>query len=354
MVCYNEDISVQFESMEDESVMKKRIMYLGVAFVAAAIAVAARPAADLLNGHAQALNTAKSLQVEFSLMKLGGAPVSYKLSYAKPNMARIETPTQILVADGSKITVYDKAANTYYKKDQSAAAFKELIHDEPVLLWSGFFNKDIFAKASGIKANGEKNRKGMSLKVVDAILSTETGDATTLYIAPDAVARQAEFKNVKDKNVPVVILDTQSVTIGTADVDASTMAFKAPANSKEVEASAMMGFKWYDNFDAALKDAKETNRVVMVDFYTTWCHWCKVMDKEVFTKKEFQDMSKFFVFVKIDAEVEVGLAQKYKVSAYPTYKFINKGGDLIHEALGYQPIEKFLQEMETAKGKAGL
>ena len=42
--------------------------------------------------------------------------------------------------------------------------------------------------------------------------------------------------------------------------------------------------EWY-TFDKGVDQAKKENKLLVVDFYTDWCHWCKVMDKETFANK---------------------------------------------------------------------
>ncbi|UKJ07672.1 thioredoxin family protein [Solitalea lacus] len=75
-----------------------------------------------------------------------------------------------------------------------------------------------------------------------------------------------------------------------------------------------------------VQKAKEQNKPIFVDVYTSWCGPCKVMASTVFTKPEIGDKyNKGFINVKIDAEKGEGidLAKKYEVKAYPTYLFIN-------------------------------
>ena len=37
--------------------------------------------------------------------------------------------------------------------------------------------------------------------------------------------------------------------------------------------------------DDALKLSKESNKPIMIDFYTDWCGWCKVLDEKSICKK---------------------------------------------------------------------
>jgi len=47
--------------------------------------------------------------------------------------------------------------------------------------------------------------------------------------------------------------------------------------------------KWYSDFDEAAKISKKTNKPILANFTgSDWCGWCIRLDKEVFSKKEFQ------------------------------------------------------------------
>jgi len=82
----------------------------------------------------------------------------------------------------------------------------------------------------------------------------------------------------------------------------------------------------HTSWSEAVKKAKQLNKPIFVDVYTSWCGPCKVMAAQVFTRPEVgAKYNEGFVNVKIDAEKGEGiaLAKKYEVRSYPTYLFIN-------------------------------
>ena len=58
---------------------------------------------------------------------------------------------------------------------------------------------------------------------------------------------------------------------------------------------------WQEAVEANKKEPKK----FLVDVYTSWCGWCKVMDKETFTDETISAyLSKNFHCVKLDAEMK--------------------------------------------------
>lgn len=105
--------------------------------------------------------------------------------------------------------------------------------------------------------------------------------------------------------------------------------------------------RWND----ALSEAKKQNKLIFVDIYTTWCGPCKIMSNQVFvTDKVGEKFNQSFVNFKIDAEKGEGieLAQKYLITAYPTYLFVHHSGELVYRSLGAMSAEKFILEADKA------
>src|SRR5580765_4969291 len=76
-------------------------------------------------------------------------------------------------------------------------------------------------------------------------------------------------------------------------------------------------------FDQALAAAKKDGKVVMIDFFTTWCGPCKRLDKVTWADADVQKwLGEKTVALKIDAEKEAKLADRFDVHAYPTIVFV--------------------------------
>ncbi len=80
------------------------------------------------------------------------------------------------------------------------------------------------------------------------------------------------------------------------------------------------------------------NKYIIVDAYTEWCGWCKVMEKETFCDSAVASfINTNFVPLRIDFEDSLGvvLSMKFRVWAYPTTMVFNPKGQLVGKISGY-------------------
>ena len=119
------------------------------------------------------------------------------------------------------------------------------------------------------------------------------------------------------------------------------------------------------SYDKGLELAKKQNKHLIVDFYTTWCGWCKRMDKDTYTNSEVKKLlTDNYVAVRLNAEssknlsidgknlTERQVAQDFKVSGYPTTCFLKPDGERIACLPGYAGPEHFAIILSYIKDKA--
>ena len=79
-------------------------------------------------------------------------------------------------------------------------------------------------------------------------------------------------------------------------------------------------------FEEAVEANKKAPKKMVIDMYTSWCGWCKVMDRETFTDPDvIEYINKHFYAVKFDAEQKEPIEFQGK-----TYEFVNAGRRGIH------------------------
>jgi len=104
---------------------------------------------------------------------------------------------------------------------------------------------------------------------------------------------------------------------------------------------------WVEDWGAALEQAKGENRLLMVDFYTSWCLYCKNLDKEAFVDPRIVSLSKDFVCTKLDAEVVKAAAMRYSPEGFPTIVFGASNGDEILRLSGYRTADEVYTVMKA-------
>jgi len=93
----------------------------------------------------------------------------------------------------------------------------------------------------------------------------------------------------------------------------------------------------HGSWEEVTAKAKEENKPIFVDAYTTWCGPCKWMAKNTFTQEEVGSyMDENFIAYKMDMEKGEGpaFAKKHKVAAFPTLLYFSAEGELLHKGVG--------------------
>ena len=129
----------------------------------------------------------------------------------------------------------------------------------------------------------------------------------------------------------------------------------APKPGKEIQ--------WISLQEAYNRTQKEPRKTI-IDVYTAWCGWCKVMDRETYTNPDVIDyLNKNYYMVKLDAEtrqeivvggVKYGFDEKSNTNqaaiallqgklSYPTTVFLDAQYNMIQPLPGYLDAKAFHQ-----------
>lgn len=110
---------------------------------------------------------------------------------------------------------------------------------------------------------------------------------------------------------------------------------------------------WERDLPTALTRASGEGKLVMVDFYTDWCQWCKRMDQNTFTDVEVQMALQGVVTVRLNAEKEGREdAARFNVEGFPTLIFLDSRGAEVGRIPGYMEPRPFLDELHNILQKA--
>src|SRR3974377_1471959 len=97
------------------------------------------------------------------------------------------------------------------------------------------------------------------------------------------------------------------------------------------------------SFDEASQKAAQTGKLLFVDFYTTWCGPCRLMDKTPWPNDAVSRvLREKTVPIRLDAEKETKLADRYHIEGYPTMLLLKPDGTELDRFLGYRDAKTFL------------
>jgi thioredoxin-related protein len=101
------------------------------------------------------------------------------------------------------------------------------------------------------------------------------------------------------------------------------------------------------DFEAARTEAIKSQKPMIIDFYadTAWCQYCRQLDDATFTDSLVIAMSNNDIFVKINAEIDTSLAERFAISGYPTIVVTKPDGTEIDRILGYVDANEFYNQV---------
>lgn len=105
------------------------------------------------------------------------------------------------------------------------------------------------------------------------------------------------------------------------------------------------------SFQEVLTKARQEQKLIFMDCYTSWCGPCKLLAKNVFTQDSVADFfNTHFVNFSMDMEKGEGkaLQQKYQIEAYPTLLLLDAQGEEVFRSVGGCSAQTLLSNFSNA------
>lgn len=117
--------------------------------------------------------------------------------------------------------------------------------------------------------------------------------------------------------------------------------------------------QWY-GFNEGLQKAQTEKKCMVIDFYTSWCVWCKTMDEKTFSEKKVSAFLKEkYICIRINAEdknekiefqdktfTPVEFTAAFGITGFPSLAFLDKEQKPITIIPGFVPADAFLKILE--------
>src|SRR5215213_8901509 len=129
-------------------------------------------------------------------------------------------------------------------------------------------------------------------------------------------------------------------------VVASVLATPALAQQESVH--------WHKDLESAKVVAKETNRLVLVHFWTPSCGPCMALNQNVFNQPGVANaIETQFVPVKLNADENSATATWYGITRVPTDVIVTPDGQIVTKIVSPPTPAAYVAEVTAAAGKFG-
>lgn len=92
------------------------------------------------------------------------------------------------------------------------------------------------------------------------------------------------------------------------------------------------------SFEDGIKRAKDENKLIILDIYAQWCHWCNVMENTTYRDKEVVEMiKKYYIPIRVDAEERPDINKIYNQGGLPSTVILDKNGKVIFGGIYIPP-----------------
>lgn len=119
------------------------------------------------------------------------------------------------------------------------------------------------------------------------------------------------------------------------------------------------GIQWTTGltWEQIKQKAKQENKHIFLDCYTTWCAPCKMMDMQVYPNDSVgRYFNERFISVKVQMDKTAkdddnikswyataeNMNKEYKIEGYPSFVFISPDGVITHKDAGYRPSDSLI------------
>ncbi len=107
--------------------------------------------------------------------------------------------------------------------------------------------------------------------------------------------------------------------------------------------------QWRQDYESVRKEAVEKGLPIVIDFITDSCMWCKKMDASTFRDTAIvAALNEQYVPLKVYADADPTLAQRLKISQYPTLVLAAPDGRILGVLEGYQEAAALAEILRKA------
>ena len=115
------------------------------------------------------------------------------------------------------------------------------------------------------------------------------------------------------------------------------LGYRPSIASSRVDLGEMRSIETPALIQEALVDARESDRLLLIDFHAPWCGACRKLEETTLVDSGVQAALEEFVFVKIDTDEHPEIGKHFGVLGLPTIVALDSSGDERYRHVG--PID---------------
>lgn len=104
--------------------------------------------------------------------------------------------------------------------------------------------------------------------------------------------------------------------------------------------------QWMTSFEDAKKLSIATNKLIIIDFWATWCRPCIKMESDTWNQPEVQELLEGYIPLKIDIDVFRKVSNKYSANRIPYVLIVDANGEVVYNETGYKDKNQMLNVLK--------
>lgn len=190
----------------------------------------------LLNSHIEKLKASGSLTAVFSVNRIGSDLEDHKIVISKPGLLRWETPTQVVIANGTSILTLNRKSNQFTEEPSTPEALKKLLSNDVIWAWSAMLDDTFLKPITDARTAASRRVKGIAVKEVNVSRGPKV---TTLFVDDQlGFARGATYQEDKGGQKVTTIIIASELRLEPAMASTDKLFAMSPGAQK-VDKSAL-------------------------------------------------------------------------------------------------------------------
>lgn len=133
----------------------------------------------------------------------------------------------------------------------------------------------------------------------------------------------------------------RSLVLSTALLASLACGEREPTQTPDA-ATAPVELRWREWGRAAFDEAREHDKIILINVVAHWCHWCHVMDETTYGDPRIVALlDAHFVTIRVDSDARPDIAERYRKWGWPATAFLTAQAEGVLELRGYRDPARF-------------